>query len=564
MTAVEFPSMPVGAPVLPENARLMRREYGNAWGWENGLFHNRTEIVRVLGEPREAGPHGGTVLRTTSWLESSDSLDGTAATVGTYERTAGAFVRVPSRAVNVAITAELYVLTPSASSVRMVANGVTVAMVEDVAGRAATVTASVALVQRDCDVLFAVEAEGACAVELMSIDIRELEPEDGVPVPASPTAYIVADSLAQTYADPARPQAGWGEWLAWYLGHRGTRSERDERFSYASATRYVVQDDVKVVNAAMAGRSARSFLVEGKLAQVVRLLTPGDMLIIQFGANDATCARPLRYATPKEFGDLLMCYVVSARDRGAVPVVVTPPPRYHFLPDGREVLDFEAYADIERELCKREGVALVDLSRDGAKMLEELGPIRSRALYLKLSAGKSQNYPNGIDDSTHLSELGARLFGRMVARGVAEAASGIAFADDVVGGAPIVPGESELLAEVDGPVPSADSIAGFDVYEVDEAGLIDRIGFSVRFCARGDIERYRVVARNGRSGASLVLGTIDASEVDGLHSYSVNREPGWMVAVEGDAPGGLCRSDACSLPYVAEPTDGRASWEVPF
>lgn len=508
MTAAEFSSMPEGAPVLPENAWLMHREYGNAWGWENGFFHNRTEIVRALGEPCEAGSHGGTVLRTTSWLESSDSLDGTAATVGTYERTAGAFVRVPSRAVNVAITAELYVLTPSASSVRMVANGATVATVEDAAGRAAAVTASVALTQRDCDVLFAVEGEGACAIELMSIDVKELKPVGGVTAPASPTVYVVADSLAQTYADPARPQAGWGEWIAWYLGHRDARSERDERFSYASATRYVVQDDVKVVNAAMAGRSARSFLVEGKLAQVARFLAPGDVLIVQFGANDATRARPLRYATPKEFGDLIMCYVVSARDRGAVPVVVTPPPRYHFLPDGREVLDFGAYADIERELCKREGVALVDLSRDGAKMLEELGPIRSRALYLKLSAGESRNYPNGIDDSTHVSELGARLFGRVVARGAAEAASGIAFVDHSAREAPSVPREPGLPRRPVEPVPPAGSIAGFDVYEVDEEGLVDRIGFSVRFCTRGDIERYRVVARNGRSGASLVLGVV--------------------------------------------------------
>lgn len=44
---------------------------------------------------------------------------------------------------------------------------------------------------------------------------------------------------------------------------------------------------ISVENRAMAGRSARTFLDEGRWDKVYNALQPGDFVLIQFGHNDA-------------------------------------------------------------------------------------------------------------------------------------------------------------------------------------------------------------------------------------------------------------------------------------
>lgn len=44
---------------------------------------------------------------------------------------------------------------------------------------------------------------------------------------------------------------------------------------------------ISVENCAMAGRSARTFLDEGRWDKVYHALQPGDFVLIQFGHNDA-------------------------------------------------------------------------------------------------------------------------------------------------------------------------------------------------------------------------------------------------------------------------------------
>lgn len=46
-------------------------------------------------------------------------------------------------------------------------------------------------------------------------------------------------------------------------------------------------DKISVENCAMAGRSARTFLDEGRWDKVYEALQPGDFVLIQFGHNDA-------------------------------------------------------------------------------------------------------------------------------------------------------------------------------------------------------------------------------------------------------------------------------------
>ena len=55
--------------------------------------------------------------------------------------------------------------------------------------------------------------------------------------------------------------AGWGEFLQYSLS-------------------------IPVVNKAIAGRSARSYTVEGHFAEIAALVKPEDFVVIEFGHND--------------------------------------------------------------------------------------------------------------------------------------------------------------------------------------------------------------------------------------------------------------------------------------
>lgn len=426
---------------LPNDYEVVDRSFGENFGWSEGIFSDRA--VKDEAVPAERGPHGGIVLRTRRWVEDSPSLDGTQATVGTYDRVAGAYVRCPARAVNVAVRARLASPDGEARAGSLMVDGFAVAPCVVPAAGVVEVEAMVPLTRRACEVTWAPKleepaeggtssplcAEATAAVELVSLSVEEC-PHAST---GARTVFIASDSLAQTYADAVRPQAGWGEYLARYLGIEPCLVEHDARFGYEVATRYTGGDGThSVVNAAMAARSARSFIAEGKLGQVLSLLEPGDVLLIQFGANDATRARPLRYSSPADFADFLARYIDSARDRGAIPVIVTPPPRYRFDVAGAPLADFVPYANAERELCERTGTPCIDLAVEGARVLSELGPRHARALYLKLSAGQYPAYPEGVDDSTHLSLLGARVFARIVAKGLSASVDGFEFHDEEV------------------------------------------------------------------------------------------------------------------------------------
>ena len=638
-----------GGARLPAGAAVLTRSYEGECGWTDGLFHDRRPVDALAALT-------DSVLRTRRVVEDCPSLDGTRATVGTFERLYGDFVRMPSASVNVRVRATVSAAPGEGPSrvILMVEDARTACadVPADGAGTA-VLEATVALTRRRCDVAFASEVEPApavgapracvvrgescCAVRLVSLEVERVEAGPS----ERPAVFIASDSLAQTYPEEVRPQTGWGEFVARYLSDGPLVVSHDPSFGYAAATRYEDPHGTVVVNAAMAARSARSFIAEGKLSQLLMRIRPGYVLVFHFGANDATRARPLRYDSPEEFEGFLARYVDAARDRGAKPVIVTPPPRHDFDGAGRLTVDFAEYADVERAYCAREGVDLIDLSLEGAAAVSAMGPERSRALYMKLSAGQYPNHPDGIDDSTHLSSLGARTFGRIVARGLARAVDAYGFRDDRPGplpakpghlaarvvdaggrgsvlltwdpdpaasyyavtrkpeGAetasvataleprfvdPVAPGRPDTVSyevvawrgEASGPAAgvavrhafeglgdAGRRLGGMDLYEVDTAGIADRIAFSVRFNAHPGVASYRVVAHNAQTDQLTSLGTIEAGQVDGLHSYGVSRESGWEIYVEGEGADGLYRSDARQLPNEP-PAGGKSSWEVPF
>ena len=199
--------------------------------------------------------------------------------------------------------------------------------------------------------------------------------------------FLAGDSTVAEYGVERAPRQGWGQQLQTYLDPSA----------------------FEVHNHAIGGRSSRSFIEEGRLDAIAQQLRKGDVLIVQFGHNDAKYEDPRRYTAPDSaYPQWLMRYVELARTRGALPILVTPVSRR--LWDFGSLLDTHArYTDAMRSLADRESIALIDLNASSTLWLRALGEQASRSYF--------EHVPErGIADDTHLSAAGATLVACLVVR----------------------------------------------------------------------------------------------------------------------------------------------------
>ncbi|TNU76033.1 G-D-S-L family lipolytic protein [Miniimonas arenae] len=225
---------------------------------------------------------------------------------------------------------------------------------------------------------------------------------------AEPTVWITGDSTVQSYTADYAPQAGWGQMI--------------DRF---------LDDGVTVENKAIGGRSSKNFISQGRLDEVLRQIKPGDYLFVQFGHNDNSRGVDDRWAAPADYANYLRTFVDGARQRGAVPIVVTPVSRRDFnATTGKANVSFPAYVDAATALAQETDTPLVDLSATSRAYLDEIGPERAKSVFLHVPAGVYPGRPTGTTDDTHFQEYGAIQMARLVAGDVAEL--DIPLADHVV------------------------------------------------------------------------------------------------------------------------------------
>ncbi|MFH9662223.1 rhamnogalacturonan acetylesterase [Streptomyces sp. NPDC017248] len=219
-----------------------------------------------------------------------------------------------------------------------------------------------------------VTSAGLAAVPLVGRSRRETR-----------TLHLAGDSTAaQKYADAA-PETGWGMALPFFL-----------------------REELKVANHAVNGRSAKSFVDEGRLDALLAGVRRGDVLLVQFAHNDEKATDPARYTEPwTTYQRYLRLYLAGARERGARPVLATPVERRRFAADGTALPTHGEYPAAMRALAEEEGVALLDI--------EAL----SLALWQRLGAEETKTYFNWTateQDNTHFNPPGAVAVARLVAR----------------------------------------------------------------------------------------------------------------------------------------------------
>ncbi len=200
--------------------------------------------------------------------------------------------------------------------------------------------------------------------------------------------FIAGDSTASEYGPERAPRTGWGQALG----------------SFLDPAR------LEVRNHARSGRSARSFIEEGWFDGIAGGIDEGDVLLIQFGHNDAKIEDPARYDEPAEaFPSWLMRYVALAREHGATPILVTPVARRTFE-HGEPVDTHGLYAQAVRDLARREGVGLIDLAASSMDWLRALGEEASKPYYMHVPEQDQA-------DDTHFQAHGAVAMACLVADG---------------------------------------------------------------------------------------------------------------------------------------------------
>lgn len=216
-------------------------------------------------------------------------------------------------------------------------------------------------------------------------------------LPAKNKVFLIGDS---TMADNGNPDAvGWG----------------------VSFPKYCDTTKIEVINKAKGGRSSRTFITEGLWEEVKNQLQPGNLIIIQFGHNDAGAVDKEKFRgslkgtgnetqeiirpdgtkeTVYTFGWYMTKMIREAKEKGAIPIVLSLTPRNEW-PNNKVEQRSDTYNKWSKEIAEKENVSYIDLSGAVAQKYEILGKEKVKGFFPK--------------DHTHTGQEGADLNAQTVA-----------------------------------------------------------------------------------------------------------------------------------------------------
>lgn len=225
--------------------------------------------------------------------------------------------------------------------------------------------------------------------------------------PGCPVVFTVGDSTVRNADKDEDGQWGWGSVLA-------------ECFDL---------ERVSVENCAKAGRSARTYLEEGRWDKVYNALQPGDFVLIQFGHNDAgpihtgkaraelpgsgdeskvfLMEATKTYNVVYSFGWYLRKFVMDVREKGAIPILLSHTPR-NIWDNGQIQRNTDSFGKWTREAAEATGAYYIDLNKITADKLQVLG----------YEQGLRKVGEYFCRDHTHTSLKGARMNAASVAEGL--------------------------------------------------------------------------------------------------------------------------------------------------
>lgn len=172
-----------------------------------------------------------------------------------------------------------------------------------------------------------------------------------------------------------------------------------------------------VANYAVSGASLASFRGDRRLDKLISRMLPGDYLFIEFGHNDQK-QKGEGIGPWDSFTDLLVEFISKAREKGGIPVLVTPTQRRSFGPEKTIILTHGDYPDAMRQVAKDLKVPLIDVHQMTKVLYESWGVEESKNAFVHYPANTFKGQDKALKDNTHFNEFGANEVARCVLQGI--------------------------------------------------------------------------------------------------------------------------------------------------
>lgn len=243
------------------------------------------------------------------------------------------------------------------------------------------------------------------------------------------TIFTIGDStMANKKLEGENPERGWGQMLSRYF-----------------------TNDITIDNHAVNGRSSKSFIDEGRWDVVLSKIQKGDYVFIQFGHNDEK-DDPKRHTDPgTTFDANLKKFVEETRAKGGIPVLFNSIVRRNFgkadgnavadaikqddirtgidtnvqqknVEEGLELIDTHGeYLNSPRNVANDLNVVFIDMNSLTHKLIEGMGPEKSKELFVWVKPQTIPALPDGREDNTHLNVYGASVVAEMAVKAVTKA-----------------------------------------------------------------------------------------------------------------------------------------------
>lgn len=229
------------------------------------------------------------------------------------------------------------------------------------------------------------------------------------------TIHLVGDSTMADYSDhydPGKdymktryPITGWGQVFQQFF----------VKDSLSKVRGLITTDQVKIDNRARGGRSTRTFFQEGRWRSVFENLKENDLVLIQFGHNDAASEKHERYVNIEGFKEFLRLYIKQTREKNAIPILLTPVARNYPWENGKLGNVHGEYDTAVKAIAKELNVFLIDLNKKSQEFFTKKGRNHvTENYFMNLPPGKYEAYPEGQEDNTHFQPKGAKAIAQLV------------------------------------------------------------------------------------------------------------------------------------------------------
>ncbi|SBW03969.1 rhamnogalacturonan acetylesterase [uncultured Dysgonomonas sp.] len=215
----------------------------------------------------------------------------------------------------------------------------------------------------------------------------EIERADNIP-----TIFLAGNSTVVDEAE--EPWCGWGQIFPSFF-----------------------TSDIAIANYAESGEAANTFVATKRFAKLLSKMRKGDYLFIEFGHNDQKQKGEGKGPYTSYKSDLK--YLADkAREKGAIPVLITSMHRRFFDDNGKVKNTHGDYPDAVRQLAKEENIILIDLNNMSATLYEAWGVEGSKRAFVHYPAGTFPNQKEPLADNTHFNPYGGTEIAKCILKGI--------------------------------------------------------------------------------------------------------------------------------------------------